>query len=50
MSVKNTQESQAEKFKNLAREVEADENESAFDDRLRKIAKRKPKQEKAPDD
>lgn len=44
------QNSQAEKFKRIAREVEADEDESAFDERLRRIAKQKPKQEKAPDD
>ena len=40
---------QLKKFKDLAREVEADENESAFEDRLRRIAKQKPKQEEAPD-
>ena len=39
----------AEKFKRLACEVEADENEAAFEDRLPGIAKRKPKREKALD-
>ena len=30
--------SQAEKFRDLARELECDEDEERFDDRLRKIA------------
>lgn len=43
-------EPQIDKFKRLAREVEADEDEASFDKRLRRIAKTKPKEEKAPDD
>lgn len=34
--------SQADKFKELARELEADEDESRWDERLRKLAKAKP--------
>lgn len=34
--------SQAEKFKDLAREIGADENEESFRDKLRRIAKQKP--------
>jgi hypothetical protein len=37
--------SQSDKFKDLAREVEADEDESHWDDRLRKLAKAKPEPE-----
>ncbi|MDE2411446.1 MAG: hypothetical protein KGM18_06670 [Sphingomonadales bacterium] len=37
---------QLEKFKEAARELEADEDEARWDDRLRKIAKVKPKPEK----
>lgn len=33
---------QSEKFKELARELEADEEEKHWDDRLRKLAKVKP--------
>ena len=40
--------SQSEKFKELAREIEADEDETAFDDKLKRLAKAKPKKE-APD-
>ncbi len=35
-------ESQSEKFRRLAREVEADEDERAFKDKLGKIARPKP--------
>jgi hypothetical protein len=31
--------SQADKFRDLARELECDEDEAAFDERLKKIAK-----------
>lgn len=34
--------SQSDKFKELAREVEADEDEKRWDDRLKKVAKAKP--------
>ncbi len=50
MSVKEPTVPQSEKFKELAREVGADESESAFEDRLRQVAKPKPKQEKTPDE
>lgn len=36
---------QPEKFRDLARELECDEDEAAFEDKVRKIAKA-PKQEK----
>ena len=38
--------SQLDKFKELARELEADEGEKHWDDRLRKLAKAKPAQGK----
>jgi len=38
--------SQIEKFKEAARELEADEDEANWDERLKKIAKAKPKPEK----
>ena len=38
--------SQADKFKKLARDLDADEDESRWDDRLRKLAKVKPEPEK----
>lgn len=41
---------QSEKFKRLAREVEADEDETAFDDKLRRIARQKPDKGKTPND
>lgn len=34
--------SQADKFKDLARELEADEDEARWDERLKKVAKGKP--------
>lgn len=36
------QPSQADKFKKLARELECDEDEGRWDERLRKIASQKP--------
>ena len=42
---KKREDSQAEKFKKLAREIEADEDEKAFRAKLKKLAKRKPKKE-----
>jgi len=41
--------SQPEKFRDLARELECDEDEAAFDERLRKLATT-PKAPKAPKD
>lgn len=38
--------SQSDKFKDLARELEADENEAHWDERLKKVAKAKPAPEK----
>lgn len=37
--------SQSDKFKDLAREVEADEDEAVFDARLRKMREQKPASE-----
>jgi hypothetical protein len=37
---------QSEKFKELAREVEADEDEARWDERLTKVARHKPAPEK----
>jgi hypothetical protein len=34
--------SQSDKFKELARELEADEDETRWDERLKKVAKAKP--------
>lgn len=39
--------SQTDRFKELARAVEADEDEGHWDDRLRKLAKVKPEPEKS---
>jgi hypothetical protein len=39
-------ESQIDKFKRLAKETGADEEESVFEDRLRRIAKTKPNEKK----
>ena len=39
-------ESQVDRFKTLAREVEADEDEARWDERLKKLAKQKPAPEK----
>jgi hypothetical protein len=41
--------SQIDKFKELARELEADENEARWDERLKKIAAHKPPPEKPND-
>lgn len=38
--------SQSEKFKQLAREAECDEDEARWDERLKKVAKGKPEPEK----
>lgn len=36
--------SQSDKFKNMARELEADEDEKHWEERLKKVAKAKPEQ------
>jgi hypothetical protein len=41
-----TTKTQADKFKELARELEADEDEAHWDERLKKVAKAKPAPEK----
>ena len=41
--------SQSQKFIDKARELGCDEDEKAFDDKLRRIAKQKPKEEKPAD-
>lgn len=41
--------SQRQKFIDKARELESDEDEKAFDDKLRRIAKQTPKKEKPAD-
>lgn len=38
----NHDESQLDRFKQAARELDADEDEARWDDRLRKVAKAKP--------
>jgi hypothetical protein len=38
--------SQSDKFKETARELECDEDEARWDERLRKVAKGKPEPEK----
>jgi hypothetical protein len=40
---------QADKFRDLARELECDEDEDAFDQRLRKLAKADPKPKTPPE-
>jgi hypothetical protein len=46
MSNDKTQHSQSDKFKKLARELEADEDEAHWDERLKKMVKGKPAPEK----
>lgn len=38
--------SQSDKFKEAAREIDADEDEARWEDRLRKVVKHKPQPEK----
>ena len=38
--------SQSDKFKELARELDADEDEARWDERLKKVARHKPEPEK----
>lgn len=42
----NDKQSQSEKFKQAARDLEADEDEAHWDERLKKVAKAKPAPEK----
>lgn len=42
----NDQKSQADKFKEAAREIGVDEDEARWDERLKKVAKQKPVPEK----
>ena len=46
MSLKHDSASQIDKFKQLARDLEADEDEGRWDERLAKVAKAKPEPEK----
>lgn len=39
----NDKQSQLDKFKELARDLEADEDEKCWDDKLKKLVARKPK-------
>lgn len=41
--------SQADRFKQAAKDVGADESEAAFEEKLRQLAKAKPKKEKPAD-
>lgn len=41
-----SEKTQSDKFKDLARELEADEDEARWDERLRKVAGTKPQPEK----
>ena len=45
----NKKPSQSEKFVEKASKLECDEDEKAFEDKLRQIAQAKPEKEKAPD-
>jgi len=40
------EQSQSERFKQTARDLECDEDEARWDERLRKVVKRKPEPEK----
>ena len=42
MSAKSAEQSQSDKFKEAAREHEADEDEKHWEERLKKVAKAKP--------
>ena len=46
---RNDEKSQSDKFKEAAREHEADEDEARWEDRLRKLAKAKPEDKKPAD-
>ncbi len=49
MTTSTERKSQSEKFKDLARELETNEDEAAFVDALRKIAKSPPPKDGKPD-
>jgi len=44
--MKKTEKSQLDKFKDAARELECDDDETRFADKLGKLAKQKPSEEK----
>jgi hypothetical protein len=44
---RSTEESQLDKFKQAARELEADEDEVSWDERLKKVARHKPEDKPA---
>jgi len=44
--INDSSKSQSDKFKDLARELEADEDEAHWDERLKKVAKAKPAPDK----
>jgi len=46
MAIKPNDKSQAEKFKEAAREHEADEDEARWEERLKKVTKGKPREER----
>jgi hypothetical protein len=46
MTEKSKPKSQADKFKDAAREVDADDEEKRFDEKLKKVAKSRPAEEK----
>jgi hypothetical protein len=45
-----TEQTQADKFKEAARELECDEDEAHWDERLKKVARQKPAPEKLEDE
>lgn len=49
MAADSTNKSQSDKFKEAARELECDEDEKAWEDRLRKVVSQKPAPEKPSD-
>lgn len=46
MSDQKDSKSQQEKFKEIARELECDEDEAAFEGKLKRLSKHKPKKDK----
>jgi hypothetical protein len=49
MSDKTSKKSQADKFREAAKDVETDDDEKRFDEKLRRLTKAPPKKEKADD-
>ena len=49
LAMSDNPEAQLDKFKALARELEADEDEARWDERLKKVARHKPAPEKPAD-